>query len=110
MKLIKRQIFDQIEPYIGDNTVIVLHGARQVGKTHILFYIQNWLEDKHKKVFYYDLEYPNLLRDLNLGVDVFTADWGAILTTAVNAGVAAFVGYMAKNFVTDDGGQVFGSI
>lgn len=44
------------------------------------------------------------------GFDVFTADWGAILTTAVNAGVAAFVGYMAKNFVTDDGGQVFGSI
>lgn len=74
MKLNKRKIFNQIEPYIGDNTVIVLHGARQVGKTHILFYIRNWLEDRHKKVFYYDLEYPNLLRDLNLGVDMFVAD------------------------------------
>lgn len=74
MTLNKRKIFDQIEPYIGDNTVIVLHGARQVGKTHILFYIQNWLKNKHKKVFYYDLEYPDLLRDLNQGVEVFVAD------------------------------------
>jgi predicted AAA+ superfamily ATPase len=45
-----------------------------VGKTHILFYIQNWLKNKQKKVFYYDLEYPDLLRDLNQGVEVFVAD------------------------------------
>ncbi|MEK7544485.1 MAG: ATP-binding protein [Patescibacteria group bacterium] len=74
MQLHKRKIFSQIEPYIGDRTEIVLHGARQVGKTHILLYIQQWLSDRQKKVFYYDLEYPNLLRDLNLGVDVFVAD------------------------------------
>lgn len=71
MKLRKRKIFDQIVPYIGDNTVIVLHGARQVGKTHILFYIQKWLTQKNKKVLYFDLEYPELLTDFNLGVDVF---------------------------------------
>jgi len=74
MKLYKRKVFDQIQPYIGDNTVIVLHGARQVGKTHILFYIRNWLTASGKKVFYYDLEYPDLLSDLNKGVEVFTSD------------------------------------
>lgn len=74
MKIFKRTIFDQIKPYIGDNIIIVLHGARQVGKTHILFYLRNWLTDKSKKVFYYDLEYPDLLEDLNRGVDIFIAD------------------------------------
>ncbi|MBI5356557.1 ATP-binding protein [Candidatus Collierbacteria bacterium] len=74
MKLHKRKIFTRIEPYIGDDTVIVLHGARQVGKTHILFYIRDWLAQKGKKVFYYDLEYPELLEDLNKGVDFFVSD------------------------------------
>ncbi len=74
MKLYKRKVFDKIQPYLGDETVIVLHGARQVGKTHILFYIQDWLLTKDKKVFYYDLEYPELLADLNRGVEVFVSD------------------------------------
>jgi len=74
VRLYKRKIFDKIQPYIGDETVIVLHGARQVGKTHILFFIKNWLTAKRKKVFYYDLEYPDLLSDLNRGVEVFISD------------------------------------
>lgn len=74
MKLYKRKIFTQIEPYIGDDTIIVLHGARQVGKTHILFYIRDWLVQKGKKMFYYDLEYPELLADLNAGVESFRSD------------------------------------
>lgn len=74
MKLNKRKIFDQIEPYIGDDTVVVLLGARQVGKTHALFYIRDWLIAREKKVLYYDLEYPDLLQDLNLGVDIFLAN------------------------------------
>lgn len=71
MGLYKRDIFDEIEPYIGDEGVIVLHGARQVGKTHILLYIQNWLEERKKKVLYYDLEFPELLNILNLGTKSF---------------------------------------
>ena len=74
MTLYKRKIFDKIQPYLGDETVIVLHGARQVGKTHILFYIRDWLLAKSKKVLYYDLEYPELLADLNGGVEVFISD------------------------------------
>lgn len=74
MKLYKRRIFNQIEPYIGDDTIIVLHGARQVGKTHILFYLRDRLAALGEKVFYYDLEYPDLLGDLNKGPDAFVAD------------------------------------
>lgn len=74
MKLYKRKVFDQIQPYVGDNTVIVLHGARQVGKTHILFYLRNWLTSLGKKVYYYDLEYPDLLSDLNIGVQMLVSD------------------------------------
>lgn len=74
MKLYKREIFDQIEPYLGDETIIVLHGARQVGKTHILNYIQNWLEKKSKKTFYYDLEYSDTLELMNQGITVFIND------------------------------------
>lgn len=74
VKLYKRKVFERIEPYLGDDTVIVLVGARQVGKTHILFYVRDWLVQRSKKVFYYDLEYPELLEDLNRGVEVFVAD------------------------------------
>lgn len=74
MKIYKRKIFDRIVPYIEDNTAIVLHGARQVGKTHILFYLSDWLITRGDKVIYYDLEYPDILADLNAGVDVFLSD------------------------------------
>lgn len=74
MRLYKRKVFDQIQPYLGDDTVIVLHGARQVGKTHILFYLRDWLRDHGKKLFFFDLEYPDLLANLNQGVDAFISD------------------------------------
>ena len=74
MKLYKRDIFDQIKPYLGDETILVLLGARQVGKTHVLYYIRQYLEKNNHKTIYYDLEFPDLLETLNLGVDAFTAD------------------------------------
>ena len=42
------------------------------------------------------------------GFDLFAADWNAILGAAVNAGVAAFVGYLSKQFVTDENGKIAG--
>lgn len=44
------------------------------------------------------------------GFDAFTADWTAIGKAAVNAGLASFVGYLMKNFFTDDDGRIFGKI
>lgn len=72
--LFKRDVIDTIRPYIGDQSIIVLHGARQVGKSHILFYLQQELEQKGETVFYYDLEYPDVLMDMNKGVQTFIQD------------------------------------
>lgn len=74
MKIYKRSIIDSLTPYIGDETIIVLYGARQVGKTHILFYLRTYLSERGKKIVYYDLEYPELLADLNKGASVFLSD------------------------------------
>lgn len=74
MKLYKRHIFDKIQPYLGDETILVLLGARQVGKTHILHYIDNYLKEKHHKTLYYDLEFPDLLSVLNQGTQAFLID------------------------------------
>lgn len=38
--------------------------------------------------------------------NLFTADWGAILGMAMNAGFAALVGYLGKNLLTDSKGEV----
>ena len=45
-----------------------------MGKTHILYYLRDKLVSLGEKVFYYDLEYPDLLADLNHGPDAFLAD------------------------------------
>lgn len=45
---------------------------------------------------------------LSAGFDAFTADWVAIGKAAVNAGLASFVGYLMKNFITDESGKMFG--
>lgn len=34
--ILKRTVFDEIKKYIYTDDIIVLHGARQVGKTSIL--------------------------------------------------------------------------
>lgn len=40
--------------------------------------------------------------------DLFTADWVSIGQIASNAAVAAFVGYLGKNFTSDSEGRPFG--
>lgn len=44
------------------------------------------------------------------GFDVFTADWGMIGKSALNWAIAAFLGYLGKNLVSDKEGKVFGRI
>ena len=43
--LYKRDIIDQISKYLFTDDIIVLHGARQVGKTHILYYLAKIVQD-----------------------------------------------------------------
>lgn len=40
--------------------------------------------------------------------NIFTADWGNILNDVFNVGLAAFLGYIGKNFFTDEEGKFVG--
>ncbi|GAB4219229.1 MAG: ATP-binding protein [Candidatus Microgenomates bacterium] len=70
-KIYKRDIFEEIKKYLGTKNVIVLYGARQVGKTHLLYYLKNYLEKNHQKTFYFDLEDSRYLEVLDKGVENF---------------------------------------
>lgn len=71
MNILERNIIKNIKVFIDSKDVIVLHGARQVGKTSILKYLENELVSKGKKVFYLDLEDLRFVDLLNSGVDNF---------------------------------------
>lgn len=70
-KLYKRNISDEITKYLFTDDIVVLHGARQVGKTHILYYLEKTLKEKSKATFYIDLEDSRYVRILNTGADQF---------------------------------------
>jgi len=43
-EIFKRTVINEINTFITSDDVIVLHGARQVGKTCILHYLQDQLK------------------------------------------------------------------
>lgn len=51
-KIYKRKIFDEIVQYLDDDVVLVIIGARQVGKTCILFYLDEYLKKKQGFILY----------------------------------------------------------
>jgi len=69
--LYKRKIVDELLKFIDLEEIIVLHGARQVGKTHILLWLENYLKDKKETVYYIDLEDSRYKKMLDLGVSEF---------------------------------------
>lgn len=71
IKPIKRDVVDEILRYIETDNIIVLHGARQVGKTHILYYLQQYLEAEGKETYFFDLENPTMKDVLDRGIDYF---------------------------------------
>ena len=70
-KLFKRLIVDEIEHYLNTNDIIIIHGARQVGKTSILMYLQNRLISRSEQTKYFDLEDSRMINLLDRGVDEF---------------------------------------
>ena len=54
-----------------------MHGARQVGKTHILYFIQDYLLKKSERTYYLDLEDSRNLEVLDGGVDSFLQHLGS---------------------------------
>ena len=67
----RRKIVDEINKFIPTRDIVVLHGARQVGKTYILLYLQNMLRDAGRSTYYMDLEDSRLINIIDSGVDVF---------------------------------------
>lgn len=70
-KIIKRQIIEEIKQYLFIDSIVVLHGARQVGKTFIMRYLMAFLENKNEIVYYIDLEDSRFQTKLDEGVDAF---------------------------------------
>ncbi len=69
--LYKRIIIDKIAPYLFTDDIIVLHGARQVGKTHILYYLAKIVQEKGESAHFIDLEDSRLKEILDDGVESF---------------------------------------
>lgn len=69
--VLKRDIIETVLPYLGTQNIIVFHGARQVGKTYLLYFLENYLKKKAEKTYYFDLEDSRYLDVLNAGVDSF---------------------------------------
>jgi len=70
-KLFKRLIADEIARYLPTDDIIVIHGARQVGKTSILSYFQDQLNKQAEQTLYIDLEDSRFVALLDRGVDEF---------------------------------------
>jgi len=64
-KIYKRKLVEEILKYLKSKEVIVIYGARQVGKTSLIKYlIEHHLKEN---IFYFDLELKNLLDLCNKG-------------------------------------------
>ena len=71
MTIYKRQVLDELIRYLITDDVIVIHGARQVGKTSILMYLQHQLVDQAEQTVYIDLEDSRFVALIDRGVDEF---------------------------------------
>ncbi|MBL1172846.1 MAG: AAA family ATPase, partial [Chloroflexi bacterium] len=74
--LFKRTAIDEISKYLHTDDIVVIHGARQVGKTSILMYLQEQLESSGERTYYIDLEDSRFVSTLDKGVDEFAAYLG----------------------------------
>ena len=66
-KIYRRKIVEKIAKYLDSKEVVVIYGARQVGKTTLMKYlIKKYLKEN---TFYFDLEMSNLLDLCNKGAE-----------------------------------------
>lgn len=69
MQLFSRKILYDIEKWLLEQEFIILNGARQVGKTSLLFLIRDLLKTKHnieeERIIYLNLEDFDVLAELN---------------------------------------------
>lgn len=67
----KRDVVDEISKYLKTDDIIVLHGARQVGKTSILYLLREQLKAKGEVTYYIDLEDSRFVKILDSGTAEF---------------------------------------
>ena len=67
----KRDIVDELVKCLKLEEIIVLHGARQVGKTHIMLWLEKYLQDQGESVYFMDLEDSRNQRILDAGAGEF---------------------------------------
>ncbi|MFZ3066302.1 MAG: ATP-binding protein [Nitrospirota bacterium] len=65
----KRTVIEEINKYLLSDDIIVLHGARQVGKTSILYYLTNHLKNNGNITYFIDLEDSRFVKILDSGTD-----------------------------------------
>ncbi|MBI2118267.1 MAG: ATP-binding protein [Elusimicrobia bacterium] len=66
-----RTILSKIRKYLYTEDIIVLHGARQVGKTFILYSLKKILDDEKQLTHFMDIEDSRLIPILEEGVEKF---------------------------------------
>jgi uncharacterized protein len=71
MELFERSLFKDIIKYLDKPDIVVVHGARQVGKTSLLKYIQAWCEGRGLPTLYFDLEDTRHAAVLDRGPEEF---------------------------------------
>lgn len=69
--IFKRSMVDEITPFLTTKEAVVLHGARQVGKTSLMQYLRDLLIAQGTVVHFIDLEDSRMVRILDAGVDEF---------------------------------------
>lgn len=69
--IFERTVIEEIKKYLHTNDIIVLHGARQVGKTSILYYLENQLKSQKRITYFIDLEDSRFVKILDAGVEDF---------------------------------------
>ena len=69
--ILKRDIIDEINKYLDTDDIIVLHGARQVGKTSILYYLESLLKKQGRITHFIDLEDSRFVKILDAGAEEF---------------------------------------
>ncbi len=90
----ERRVISELNKYIRTDDVIVIHGARQVGKTSILMFLQDQLGKQSEKTLYIDLEDSRFVSLLDQGVDEFLnylRGEGHNLDTSAQTGQKLFV-------------------
>jgi len=70
-KIYKRTVIDEINKYLHTDDVVVVHGARQVGKTCLLYYLEDQLKKQGEITHFIDLEDSRYVRILDSGVEEF---------------------------------------